>query len=177
MAVLQVIRDLFIPSASRAITVIEPAPPTTYSVHPLRETDLDALLRLNYRCFADGENYTRHTFVYLLTQPNALCFKSLTAKGHMVGFICLLAGEDGTGHITTIGVAPEHRRRGVAEEMLCHMDAALRTRGINSVMLEVRTGNIAAQMLYRTCGFAIVQTLPRYYNNGEDGYLLVKALN
>jgi ribosomal-protein-alanine N-acetyltransferase len=95
----------------------------------------------------------------------------------MAAFIFVMTNrEDGTGHITTIGVAPEHRRRGLANKLLSHAEEALRKRGINVVMLEVRTGNRAAQNLYRAFDYAIVQRLPKYYNNGEDGFLMVKSL-
>ncbi len=177
MAVLEVIRNFFVPSASREITVIIPAPPTSYSVHPLTEKDLDELLRLNFRCFKDGENYTKKTFTYLLTQPNALCYKTITANNRIAGFLCVLVGENGTGHITTIGVAPEHRRRGLAERLLGHLDQALYDRGISSAVLEVRVTNTSAQNLYRACGFTVLQRLPAYYNDGEDGFMMVKPVN
>lgn len=177
MAVLEVIRNLFMPSASREITVIVPAPRTTYAVHPLTNADLDEVLRLNFRCFKDGENYTKHTFSYLLTQPNALCYKIVTAEKRIAGFLCVLVGTEGTGHITTIGVAPEHRRRGLAERLLGHLDGMLRERGIDSAILEVRVGNTVAQSLYRACGYTITQRLPNYYTDGEDGFMMIKPLN
>lgn len=177
MAVLQVLRNLFVPSTSRAVTVIVPAPPTTYMVHPLTSPDLEEVLRLNFRCFKDGENYTKHTFSYLLTQPNALCYKIVTAEKRIAGFLCVLVGNDGTGHITTIGVAPEHRRRGLAERLLNHLDHMLRERSIDSAVLEVRVSNTTAQSLYSSCGFSVVQRLSHYYTDGEDGYLMVKAVN
>jgi ribosomal protein S18 acetylase RimI-like enzyme len=43
-------------------------------------------------------------------------------------------------------------------------------------MLEVRVGNIAAQNLYREFNYTIAQRLLQYYNNGEDGFLMVKPL-
>jgi ribosomal-protein-alanine N-acetyltransferase len=95
----------------------------------------------------------------------------------MAAFIFVMTNtKDGTGHITTIGVAPEHRRRGLANKLLTHAEEALRRRGINVVMLEVRAGNHVAQNLYRAFGYAVVQRLPKYYNNGEDGFLMVKSL-
>ncbi len=176
MAVLQVIRNLFVPSASREITFVEPAPATTYRIARLAENDLDEVLRLNLRCFKDGENYTRHTFTYLLNQPNALCYRSLTTENRMAGFLCVLIGENGAGHITTIGVAPEHRRRGIAASLLARLDADLKHQGVGSVVLEVRVGNVVAQRLYETVGFSVVQRLEKYYNNGEDGFMMVKSL-
>lgn len=177
MAVLQVIRNFFIPFASREVEVVVPAPPTSYSVHPLTGTDLDEVLRLNFRCFKNGENYTKHTFSYLLTQPNALCYKIVTAEQRIAGFLCVLVGENGAGHITTIGVAPEHRRRGLAERLLSHLDEVLRERSIDSAVLEVRASNTTAQRLYQSCGFTVLQRLSSYYTDGEDGFLMMKALN
>ena len=43
-------------------------------------------------------------------------------------------------------------------------------------MLEVRVSNIAAQSLYRGLDYAIVQRINKYYNNGEDCFLMVKSL-
>lgn len=177
MAVLQVIRDFFISAVPREVTVIVPAPQTTYTVHPLTDADVEEVLRLNFRCFKNGENYTKHTFSYLLTQPNALCYKIVTAERLIAGFICVLVGTDGTGHITTIGVAPEHRRRGLAEKLLSHLDEALKERSIASAVLEVRVSNTSAQSLYEACGFTTLQRLSNYYTDGEDGYLMMKALN
>ncbi len=177
MAFLQTVRSLFVPFATREATPVDPAPPTTYSVHTLTDADLDEVLRLNLRCFKDGENYTKHTFAYLLTQPNALCYKVVTAEKRIAGFLCVLVGENGTGHITTIGVAPEHRRRKLAERLLAHLERALKQRSIASAVLEVRVGNRTAQKLYESCGFAVLQRLSNYYNDGEDGFLMVKALN
>ena len=44
-------------------------------------------------------------------------------------------------------------------------------------MLEVRVSNMAAQKLYNSAGYSVVQRLTSYYSNGEDGYLMVKALS
>ncbi len=177
MAVLQVIRNFFIPSRVREFAAIEPAVPTVYSVRGLAAADLDDVLRLNYRCFENGENYTKHTFSYLLSQANALCFQVTTAQGRMAAFLCVLVGNDGVAHITTIGVAPEHRRRGLGAMLLDHLTATMAERKIGSVVLEVRVGNVPAQMLYKACGFTVVQRLSNYYNNGEDGFLMMKAIN
>ena len=44
------------------------------------------------------------------------------------------------------------------------------------VRLEVRSINDGAQALYRNLGYAVTQRLPRYYSNGGDGLLMIKAL-
>jgi len=175
MAVLQIIRNLFVSTEIAEPEAIVPAAPTTYEIHPLTEKHLKEVMRLNLRCFKKGENYTKHTFSYLLNEPTTLSYRVSTAAEEIVGFIFVMTNQ-GTGHITTIGVAPEHRRRSLAQKMLGHAEEALRKREIGTVSLEVRVSNIAAQSLYRVRGYTIVQRLNNYYNNGEDAFLMVKSL-
>ncbi len=176
MAVFQTIRNLFVPAYDAEPETLPPAPPTSYTIHSLTEQHLQEVMRLNMRCFKNGENYTKHTFEYLLNEPNALSFQIITSGNKMAGFICILMGDDGAAHITTIGVAPEHRRRGLAERLLTHLEQALKVRGVGAVVLEVRVSNTAAQTLYQHTGYSIVQRVSNYYNNGEDGYLMMKSL-
>lgn len=176
MAVLQTIRNLFVPfEVSEPETVI-PAPPTRYEIYPLTDKNLSEVLRLNVRCFKNGENYTKHTFNYLLGEPRNLSYRIVTALGEMVGFVFVLVNEDGSAHLTTIGVAPEHRRRNLAKRLLNHLEVALRNRGVRTIVLEVRVSNTSAQSLYRDSGYSLVQRLAKYYNNGEDCFLMIKAL-
>jgi [ribosomal protein S18]-alanine N-acetyltransferase len=176
MAVLQTIRNFFIPARIEEPEIIVSAPPTTYEIRPLTVKHLKEVLRLNIRCFKKGENYTKHTFNYLLNLPNGLSYRIITAEKDIVGFIFVSVSSEGVGHITTIGVAPEHRRRGLAVRLLQHAENALLDRGINTVVLEVRVGNVSAQNLYRACGYAITQRVPKYYTNGEDCFIMVKPL-
>ena len=177
MAVFQSIRKFFVaPPIVVEPEIIVPAAPTVYEIHPLTDKQLQEVLKLNLRCFKAGENYTKYTFSYLLGEPNSLSYRIVTPNGQMAAFIFVMTNrEDGTGHITTIGVAPEHRRRGLANKLLVHAEEALRKRDIGVVMLEVRVSNRAAQNLYKRFGYAIVQRLNHYYNNGEDGFLMVKS--
>lgn len=177
MAVFQKIIELFVPPPTFEPETIVPAPPTVYEIHPLTEKHLEEILKLNLRCFKAGENYTKYTFSYLLNEPNCLSYRAVTPNGQMVGFVFVITDEAGAGHITTIGVAPEHRRRGLANKLLRHAEESLRKRSVNTIMLEVRVSNIAAQNLYREFNYSIAQRLSKYYNNGEDGFLMVKSLH
>lgn len=147
-----------------------------YDVRPLTLAQLDECWRLDQRCFVDGEAYSRETFEYLLTAPEALTYRVVTRGGAMAGFIIGLVEPDHTGHITTVGVAPEHRRRRLAHRLMEKTEDAFRRRHIRTVRLEVRSINTGAQALYRTIGYTVTQRLPRYYSNGGDGLLMIKAL-
>jgi len=147
-----------------------------YDVRPMTLSHLDECWRLDQRCFVDGEAYSRDTFEYLLTAPESVSYRAVTQGGLMVGFIVGLVEPDHTGHVTTLGVAPEHRRRRIAERMMMKVEDGFRRREVRIIRLEVRSVNTGAQQLYRNLGYIVTQRLPRYYSNGGDGLLMVKSL-
>ena len=95
----------------------------------------------------------------------------------MAGFVIGLVEPDRTGHVTTVGVAPEHRRRSLAKRLMREVEEAFRKRNVRLVRLEVRTLNTPAQQLYESLGYTISQRLPKYYSNGGDGLLMLKSLD
>ncbi|MCA1816007.1 MAG: GNAT family N-acetyltransferase [Acidobacteria bacterium] len=167
------------PTAAQSSTAITQSPSAAgrYDIRPLTITHIEECWRLDQRCFVDGEAYSRDTFEYLLTSPDSIAYRAVTPDGALVGFIVGLIEPDRTGHITTLGVAPEHRRRGIAGRMLARVEEGFRRRRVSTVRLEVRSVNAGAQELYRKLGYAVTQRLPRYYSNGGDGLLMVKALD
>ena len=177
MAVFQRILELLIAADfdKTEPEVIIPAPPTNYEIKALTEDNLKEVLLLNLRCFKRGENYTKYTFRYLLTAPNILSYKLITAEKQMVGFVFISVNNE-IGHITTIGIAPEHRRRGLGEKLLDHIENTLRKKDVSSIYLEVRVSNSPAQKMYLKYGYEIIQKVTRYYHNGEDAYLMSKNL-
>lgn len=176
MAVLETIKNLFVPALPVEPEIIVPAPFCEYAIHPLTLDHLQEALRLNIRCFRNGDNYTKHTFEYLLNEPRTLSYRMVTPAEEMVGFAFVMVNENNAAHLTTIGVAPEHRRRKIAVRLLEHVEESLRKREIGTLMLEVRVSNTMAQDLYRRVGYIIVQRINKYYNNGEDCFLMMKAL-
>lgn len=192
MAVLDKLRDFwdFFPLArttkqSEALSVprVPRLPATTalefdnnYQLHPLTLSHLDELWQLDKRCFVNGEAYSRATLDYLLSEPNGLSYRIVLPTGSMVGFIITMLEKDGTGHITTIGVAPEHRRHGLAYRLLQKAENSYLQRDVRLMRLEVRTSNAGAQELYARAGYVVMQRLARYYANGGDGLLMIKSL-
>jgi ribosomal-protein-alanine N-acetyltransferase len=76
-------------------------------------------------------------------------------------------------HVTTIGVSPVHRGRGLGELMLIDLFEQALARNAEWVTLEVRVSNDAAQALYQKYGFTRQGVRRRYYSdNGEDAYIM-----
>ena len=90
----------------------------------------------------------------------------------IIGFAGMWLAFD-EAHVTTIGVEPEQRGRGLGELLLlCMLDEAI-ARGANWLTLEVRVTNAAAQSLYRKYGFRAHGTRKRYYSdNNEDALIM-----
>lgn len=148
-----------------------------YDIRPLTISQLEECWRLDQRCFVDGEAYSRETFEYLLTAQESVSYRAVTPGGAMVGFVIGLVEPDHTGHVTTVGVAPEHRRRHVGKRLMLQVEEGFRRRNVRLVRLEVRSLNTAAQKVYENLGYAVTQRLPKYYSNGGDGLLMLKSLN
>ena len=187
MAVLKKIRSRWLsptrpaPPASEypilADNVVSLAADLRYDIRPLSISQLDECWRLDQRCFVDGEAYSRDTFEYLLTAPETVSYRVVTQNGSMVGFVIGLIEPDHTGHITTVGVAPDHRRRHLAKRLMLKVQEGFRGRNVRMVRLEVRSLNVSAQELYLSLGYTVTQRLPKYYSNGGDGLLMVKSLD
>ena len=176
MAVMQKIKELFVPTDFEESEAIGVAPLTSYKIHTLTEKNLKEVLSLNLRCFRQGENYTKQIFKYLLTDPQILSYKIVTAEKRIAGFIFISFKNESVGHITTIGIAPEHRKRGLAKKLLEHAENSLRKKGFDSIVLEVRVSNYIAQNLYHRLDYTIIQKIYNYYGNDEDAYLMSKNL-
>ena len=145
-------------------------------MRPLALSDLNELYQLDMRCFIDGEAYERETFRFLLNNPKAISRQIRSDYEEMAAFGIGVIGENGIGHITTVGVAPEYRRRGLARLILHEIERSFAARSVATIRLEVRINNQAAQQLYEQIGYVIIQRMGKYYSNGDDGYLMVKSL-
>ena len=98
------------------------------------------------------------------------------APKSIVGFIVArqMAGEI---HVNNVAVRPEYRRRGIGENLLRAVLAWGRANDTAQAVLEVRAENTAAQMLYQSCGFAVIGRRRRYYKAPvEDALLMAISL-
>jgi ribosomal-protein-alanine N-acetyltransferase len=96
-------------------------------------------------------------------------------RRQVVGYAGLWVVAD-EGHINTLAVHPEWRRRNIGERLLQAMLAKAVALQAISATLEVRVSNLAAQRLYQKFGFVEVGRRKRYYRDGEDALLMTKLL-
>jgi [ribosomal protein S18]-alanine N-acetyltransferase len=133
---------------------------------------LDKLYTIEEQCFNE-EAFSRQQIAYLLTDYNTI---ALAAKNNadIAGFIIAqIEVEDNTefGHIVTLNISPNFRKKGVATKLLQEIQSLLKKRGINECRLEVREDNHAAIKLYQKLGYQTVGKLERYYGKKHGLYL------
>ena len=72
--------------------------------------------------------------------------------------------------------AAEGRRSGVGSLLMEEAEKRAAAAGCKAIYLEMAVNNAAARAFYEGRGYSILRTLPRYYNNELDGYLMTKRL-
>lgn len=118
------------------------------------------------------EAWSESGFASLRDQPGALLRVARDATGGVCAFL-LAQGVVDELHVLSLAVAPAHRRRGVAGDLLAD---AIRQREAHHVYLEVRPSNGAARAFYGAQGFAEIGTRRGYYPDGEDAILLAREI-
>ena len=79
--------------------------------------------------------------------------------GKLVGFLDAEAHEPGRWHVETVHVHADHRRRGIAKDLLRGFAGAARAAGVVHVSLEVLTANEIGEVVWRRLGFEPVEIL------------------
>jgi ribosomal-protein-alanine N-acetyltransferase len=135
--------------------------------------DLNALRKLEAVCFPK-DAWPLIDLIGALSLPSVLRLKAVD-NNRMVGFIAadLRPGQD-LAWIATVGVLPEHRRRGIATALLQTCEERVH---VMKIRLNVRVSNKGALQLYHEFGYAEVGVWPKYYQDQEDALVLEKLIN
>jgi ribosomal protein S18 acetylase RimI-like enzyme len=152
--------------------VLPAAPGSAAIVEPATWRDLSSLRRLEKICFP-VDVWPLLDMIGVLTFPGVVRLKA-TQDGEMVGFIAAdIRRMENLSWISTLGVLPAYRRRGIAKMLLQECEARLR---VPKVRLSVRASNQPALRLYESVGYLQYTVWPRYYGDGEDALILEKSL-
>ena len=143
-------------------------------ITPMTADHLDELERLERICFS--RPWSRNM---LAEELDNQCAAFLVAEdgvtGAVLGYAGLLVMAD-EGYITNVAVFPEHRRRGVAAELIAVFDRFARGSRLAFLTLEVRPSNAPAIALYEKFGFSEAGRRRNYYDlPREDALILTKT--
>lgn len=133
---------------------------------------LDELYQIEKQCFKQ-EAFSKQQLSYLLLNYNTISYAAYV-NGELAGFIIArIYSEENqlTGHILTIDVAAQYRRKGIAQRLLRYVEDTARQNGAKECRLEVREDNIAAIKLYQKLGYKKIAKLENYYKTAHGAYL------
>ncbi len=96
-------------------------------------------------------------------------------RGHVVGFAIMGYG-DHVARLNLLAVAPEHRRSGIASELLGWLEKCAVVAGMMAIKLEVRARSRGAQLFYESMGYRRLIVLPGYYQGVEPALRMGRSL-
>jgi ribosomal-protein-alanine N-acetyltransferase len=97
-------------------------------------------------------------------------------SGQTVGFIAPMMSGPGTARILVIAVLEILRGQGIGSALLNAFTNECIMKGLKNIELEVRPSNKLAIRFYMKHGYQVIDTIPAFYKDGEDGYKMWKTL-
>lgn len=150
----------------------EPSPSSTFLLEPATVNDIEGIMEVERTCFK--ATWTYEQYAHGITQTDRHCSVVARCEGRVVGYAAMDQGGL-EAHISTLGVLPNFRQRGIGRALLRYLLQWARRHGAETVSLEVRQSNAVAQRLYRQHGFVPTGLRRRYYSdNGEDAVIMVR---
>jgi ribosomal-protein-alanine N-acetyltransferase len=155
----------------------------TYRLRKFNINDLEKIVYINRICLP--ENYSNSFFIDLHKRfPET--FIVAEENGDIVGYIlCRIetslekfgfGGLIKKGHIVSVAVLPEYRKRGIGQGLLTLAMKNMPFYNAKRCYLEVRVSNLSAIKVYQKLGLQIVRTIRSYYSDGENAYVMSRNL-
>jgi len=155
----------------------------TFKLRKFAPDDLQSVMQINRVCLP--ENYTDYFFIDLYERfPET--FIVAEESGKIAGYIMCrvevglanhgLGGLIRKGHVVSIAVLPQYRRKGVAQALIGAALEGMQRYKAKQCYLEVRVTNDVGIALYKKLGFEVSKTLDGYYSDGENAYVMTKKL-
>jgi ribosomal-protein-alanine N-acetyltransferase len=155
---------------------------TTFAIRRFEPADLKRVMEINRICLP--ENYSSSFFMSIFErfpktfvvaeEGGAVVGYAMCRVEHKFGF--RLLGGAKKGHLISIAVLPDFRRRGIASALMRDVFKGLVDYSCEDLFLEVRMSNVAAVRFYKKLGFTVERKIRRYYADGEDAYAMGRKL-
>lgn len=121
------------------------------------------------------EQYSPSLFNYFYeTFPDLF----LVAEKHhkIIGFITGIQITDEIARIVMLSILPPYQRQHIATELLNEIIITLKEENVKQISLEVKTNNEKAISFYKKHGFTIIDTIEKFYQNGENAFMMKRVL-
>ena len=135
----------------------------------MNSSHITTLAELEKQCFSSP--WSSASLAEELENPVAHFLVALFGN-EAVGYIGVqeIVGEC---YITSIAVAPEHRRNGIARALLSAAETGAKERNCDFITLEVRPSNVAAITLYEKNGYEAAGERKDFYTKPLENALIM----
>lgn len=130
--------------------------------------DADEVWELEKQCFPT-DPWPKSAFEEGADNP-LVTYVLAVEDGKIVGYAGIYALFE-AADIVNVAVSPLCRRRGIARNLMLKLLSVAKSKGVETVTLEVRRGNDAAISLYESFGFGQVAVRKKYYENTYDALI------
>ena len=139
-------------------------------IREMKAQDVPQIAELERICFSDP--WSAQSIATEL--DNSLSCWLVAADGEkVVGYVGSQTVLDGSD-MMNIAVAPDFRRKGLAEALVNALIDCLRQRKSRCLILEVRVSNTPAITLYGKIGFVEIGRRKNYYRNPKEDALILR---
>lgn len=131
---------------------------------------VDQIAELEQQCFSSP--WSQRSIASELDNPLALWLVAVDGA-KVAGYVGSQTVMD-ESDMMNIAVRCDHRRSGIAKQLVESLCDCLRCRGVRCLTLEVRASNEAAKALYRKLGFEQIGRRPNYYRAPKEDALILR---
>ena len=142
-------------------------------IRKFQATDMFSIIKIASETLT--EQYSPSLFNYFYeTFPELF----LVAEKHpkTIGFITGIQLTNEIARIVMLSILPQYQRQHIATELLNELLPILREKNIKQISLEVKTDNKKAISFYKKHGFTIIDTIEKFYQNGENAFMMKRIL-
>ncbi|MHA1615764.1 MAG: ribosomal protein S18-alanine N-acetyltransferase [Candidatus Njordarchaeales archaeon] len=150
-----------------------PVKPSEITIRKASIEDVEEIFEIEKLSFK--RPYPKYYLQWLI-EGLADIFLVAEVNGKIIGYIAGRVEYGNLGHIVTIAVHPNWRRKGLGTMLMRKILNYFRKNSCKKAYLEVRVSNEPAIKLYQRLGFRKVRIIKHYYEDGEDAFLMAKFL-
>ena len=145
----------------------------TIQILPVEISDISQIVKLEEELY--HKPWLEKDYMYELNDnPFAYNFKMIDKDSNeIMGYIGFWIKFE-FAEITKVSIAKKYQGYKLSKLLMQDAENRMKLAECENCTLEVRVSNTVAINLYKSCGFEIAATRKRYYENGEDAYLMLK---
>lgn len=145
------------------------------TIRRMQKTDVEEVVKLEALSYGE-HHWSKESFYNELSNNLAHYYCAIINDGKIAGYVgCWHIFEE--AHITTLSVHPDHRKQGIAQQLLLTIIDGCYKNKIKYITLEVRESNIPAICLYEKNGFKSIGTRKGYYQDNNENALIMFTEN